>query len=57
MKRYYFKGKEMKYIILIAMLLAMSGCSSIIENKAYKDFQKSPCACFDKEKSRGNDHV
>ncbi|UXC30747.1 hypothetical protein N3114_12690 (plasmid) [Aliarcobacter butzleri] len=37
--------KVLKGICLIGLILLINGCAS--KNDRYKDFQKSPCACFE----------
>ncbi len=39
--------------LLIGLLISINGCSS--KNGAYKDFKKSPCACFSKYKGEVKD--
>ena len=36
-----------KICLLLMMLFVFSGCAY---NSAYKDFEKSPCACFEEGK-------
>jgi len=47
--------KKLSLVVIVSLIVGIgfSGCTQK-ENPAYKDFQKSPCACFDK---RSKDHV
>lgn len=39
-------------VIVIGLVFLFSGCASK-ESVRYKDFQKSPCACFEVYKTKG----
>jgi len=40
------RRNNMKRLILgLILILGLSGCA--VKNKAYKDLEKSPCACFE----------
>jgi hypothetical protein len=43
-------------LILVGLVIGFSGCASK-ENARYKDFQKSPCACFEVFSAKKASHV
>lgn len=41
-----------KYIVLVSIVILISGCATT--NPAYKNLEKSPCACFEIESEHKN---